>query len=177
MIYPVREFPSKLVLSQFDRADPFDTLPINIEPYMHDLLSLYITTIWETLYSIERRSGCNPMVNFWLPLAFNDPALLHTLIACAASFVIKYNWVRGYPVFVRHLNDATVIVNRRLADSADSISDETLVVIASIAIMKKLLGFHGQWAIHMRGLKRLVDKRGGLGNLNDRPLIQSEIYR
>lgn len=26
--------------SQFGRVDPFDTLPIQFEPYMHDLLSL-----------------------------------------------------------------------------------------------------------------------------------------
>jgi hypothetical protein len=76
------------------------------------------------------------MVNYWLPLAYNDPALLHTLIGCAASFVTRTNWNRGYPVFIRHLNNAMVIINQRLADSTDSVSDETLVVVATIAMMK-----------------------------------------
>ncbi|RMZ46293.1 hypothetical protein CA14_008313 [Aspergillus flavus] len=163
--------------SQFGRVDPFDTLPIQFEPYMHDLLSLYITTIWETLYSIEKRSGCNPMVNYWLPLAFNDPALLHSLIGCAASFLVTANQLCGYPFFVKHLNEAIAIVNQRMADSTISVSDETLVVVASIAMIKKMLGYHDEWNVHMQGLKSLVDLRGGLDNLNDKPLIQSKLYR
>lgn len=106
-----------------------------------------ITTIWETLYSIEKRSGCNPMVNYWLPLAFNDPAFLHSLIGCAASFLVTANQLCGYPFFVKHLNEAIAIVNQRMADSTISVSDETLVVVASIAMIKvccrnvQILGF------------------------------------
>ncbi|KAE8132744.1 hypothetical protein BDV38DRAFT_287458 [Aspergillus pseudotamarii] len=168
---------SEVIVPQPGRVDPFNTLSIEIEPYMHDLLSLYITTIWETLYSIEKRCGCNPMTNYWLPLAFNDPALLHSLIGCAASFVMIANRSHGYPFFVRHLNEAIAIVNQRMADSAGSVSDETLVVIASIAMMKQMLGFHDEWNVHMQGLKSLVDSRGGLDSLNDKPLIQGKIYR
>ncbi|PIG89446.1 hypothetical protein AARAC_009878 [Aspergillus arachidicola] len=168
---------SEVMPSQFGRVDPFDTLPIQFEPYMHDLLSLYVTTIWKTLYSIEKRSGCNPMVNYWLPLAFNDPALLHSLIGCAASFLLTTNQLCGYPFFVKHLNEAIAIVNQRMADPTISVSDETLVVVASIAMIKKMLGFHDEWNVHMQGLKSLVDLRGSLDSLNDKPLIQSKLYR
>ncbi|OGM40071.1 hypothetical protein ABOM_011266 [Aspergillus bombycis] len=172
-----RVLSSEVIPPQFGRVDPFNMLSIEFEPYMHDLLSLYITTIWETLYSIEKRSGCNPMVNYWLPLAFNDPALLHGLMGCAASFVMTTNWPRGYPLFARHLNEAIAIVNQRMANLTDSAADETLVVVASIAMMKKMLGFHDEWNVHMQGLKTLVDLRGGLDSLNHKPLIQSKIYR
>ncbi|KAB8214501.1 hypothetical protein BDV33DRAFT_196057 [Aspergillus novoparasiticus] len=101
---------SEVIPSQFGRVDPFNTLPIPFEPYMHDLLSLSI-------------------------------------------------------------------VNLRMADSTISVSDETLAVVASIAMIKKMLGFHDEWNVHMQGLKSLVDLRGGLDSLNDKPLIQSKLYR
>lgn len=40
-----------------------------------------------------------------------------------------------------------------------------------------MLGYHDEWNVHMQGLKSLVDIRGGLDSLNDKPLIQSKLYR
>jgi hypothetical protein len=76
------------------------------------------------------------MTDYWLPLAFKDPALLHVLLGCADSFAAKSNWMRERPVAVKHLNEAIAIVNHRLADDTCLASDETLVVIATMAIME-----------------------------------------
>ncbi|VUC29902.1 unnamed protein product [Clonostachys rosea] len=71
-------------------VDPFDTSCITLEPYMHDLLSIFSSRIWKSIYSLEDVGGWNPIENYWLPLAFQDPALLHSFIACADAYVNGY---------------------------------------------------------------------------------------
>ncbi|KAI9036610.1 uncharacterized protein KD926_001623 [Aspergillus affinis] len=161
------------------RADPFNTMPIQFEPYMHDLLVFYSTTCWKTLYSIEERTGFNPMVDYWLPLAFNDAALLNILLGCAASFRFRSQFRSGCPILIRHLNEAMKIVNHKLTTTftGEDVSDETLAVIATLAMIQKTIGSSNEWNIHMTGLKRLVDLRGGMGSLDDKPFIKSKILR
>ncbi|KAK1147838.1 hypothetical protein N8T08_000351 [Aspergillus melleus] len=154
-------------------------MPIKFEPYMHDLLVYYSTTGWKILYSIEEKTGCNPMVDYWLPLAFNDAALLNVLIGCAASFRFKSQFLPGCPILIRHLNEAMNIVNHKLTTTSTSedVSDETLAVVATLAMIQKTIGSNYAWNIHMRGLKRLVDLRGGMGSLDNKPFIKSKILR
>ncbi|PLB47637.1 hypothetical protein P170DRAFT_496504 [Aspergillus steynii IBT 23096] len=160
-------------------VDPFNTMPIRFEPYMHDLLVFYSTTVWKTLYSIEEKAGCNPMVEYWLPLAFNDTALLNILIGCAAAFKLESIFQPGCPTFVRHLNEAMNIVNNKLSSMSrgEHVSDEILAVIATLAIIQRTVGSSSQWNMHMGGLQRLVDLRGGMSSLDAKPLIKSKIYR
>ncbi|KAH8424927.1 uncharacterized protein LDX57_002673 [Aspergillus melleus] len=119
------------------------------------------------------------MVDYWLPLAFNDAALLNVLIGCAASFRFKSQFLSGCPILIRHLNEAMNIVNHKLTTTSTSedVSDETLAVVATLAMIQKTIGSNYEWNIHMRGLKRLVDLRGGMGSLDNKPFIKSKILR
>ncbi|PYI03253.1 hypothetical protein BO78DRAFT_350203 [Aspergillus sclerotiicarbonarius CBS 121057] len=157
--------------------DPFDTLPITLEPYMQDLLSFYTARAWETLYSIEKRAGCNPIDDYWAPIVFHDPAMLHVVLACALLFTREANRVGTSPAFIRHTSRAMSIIRERVVCSAHAPSDETLVAVASMAVAKKAAGHHDQWDADMRILKQLVDLRGGLDALDDKPLVQGKIYR
>ncbi|PWY69487.1 hypothetical protein BO70DRAFT_374103 [Aspergillus heteromorphus CBS 117.55] len=171
-----RTYP-RLVPSPTSHMDPFDTLPIVVEPYMHDLLSYYITAAWETLYSIEKRGGCNPIHDYWAPIVCGDAAMLHVTLGCATLLMKNVDRKRVSPVFIRHIGQATDIIHERLALPAHTPSDETLVAIASMAVAKKVVGLHDQWVCDMRILKALVDLRGGLDAFNDKPLVQGKIYR
>ncbi|GKZ51565.1 hypothetical protein AbraIFM66951_006118, partial [Aspergillus brasiliensis] len=84
---------------------------------------------------------------------------------------------RASPAFIWHISRAMSIIRKRLVGSVDAPSDETIVAVASIAIAKKAAGQHDQWEVDMRILKALVDMRGGLDALNDKPLVQGKIYR
>ncbi|GLA94363.1 hypothetical protein AtubIFM57143_001346 [Aspergillus tubingensis] len=84
---------------------------------------------------------------------------------------------RASPAFIWHISRAMSIIRKRLVDSVDPPSDETIVAVASIAIAKKAAGQHDQWEVDMRILKALVDMRGGLDALNDKPMVQGKIYR
>lgn len=46
-----------------------------------------------------------------------------------------------------------------------------------LILLQKAAGQHDQWEVDMRILKALVDMRGGLDALNDKPMVQGKIYR
>ncbi|PWY77290.1 hypothetical protein BO94DRAFT_523159 [Aspergillus sclerotioniger CBS 115572] len=175
--FPMPKIHSRHIFPLTTLMDPFDTLPITIEPYMQDQLSFYTTSAWETLYSIEKRAGCNPIDNYWAPIAFQDAAMLHVVLACALLFAMEAYRVGTSPAFMRHTSRAMSIIRERVVCSANAPSDETLVAIASMAVAKKAAGHHDQWVADMKILKTLVDLRGGLDALDDKPLLQGKIYR
>ncbi|KAK8073401.1 hypothetical protein PG994_004300 [Apiospora phragmitis] len=115
---------SRLNIHQIQGVDPFGQAPINLEPYMLDLLR----------YSFQNRG-------------------------------------------LRHLQDAISVVKRRLDIPEATLSSNTIAVIAGIAMSRKGAGNHENWAIHMQGLKDLVDHRGGRQALAAEPLVLHKIYR
>ncbi|RAK99612.1 uncharacterized protein BO80DRAFT_409816 [Aspergillus ibericus CBS 121593] len=176
-VLPTPEVHTPYVFPLTSHVDPFDTLPITLEPYMQDLLSFYTAHAWETLYSIEKRAGCNPIDDYWAPIIFHDPAMLHVVLACGLLFTMEANRVGTSPAFIRHTSRAMSIIRERVVCSAHAPSDETLVAVASMAVAKKAVGHHDQWGADMRILKKLVDLRGGLDALDGKPLVQGKIYR
>ncbi|KAH8648471.1 hypothetical protein BX600DRAFT_475314 [Xylariales sp. PMI_506] len=166
------------LIQGFAGVDPFETSSVKLEPYMLDLLYYFSTHLWKTIYSLEDMAGCNPIVEYWLPLAFKDPALLHSLLGCADTYIFGYRTIhdggaRGF----KHLHTAVSIINQRLSVSQPAYSIATLAVVAAIALLEKGAGRHEHWRIHMRGLKQLVDQRGGLESLLSEPMVLHKIYR
>ncbi|KAF7563934.1 hypothetical protein G7046_g200 [Stylonectria norvegica] len=164
-------------LRQITGVDPFSQAPVKLEPYMHDLLYHFSTTASRRLYSVETLVGCNPIIDYWLPLAFRDGALLHNIIGCADVFVSGYTTVKDASKGLRHLNKAISIVNQRFMESKDVMSPGTLSVIAGIALLEKGSGRHDHWRMHMEGLKQLVDNNGGVESLHSEPLLLNKIFR
>jgi hypothetical protein len=122
---------------------------------MHDLLSLcrsilysiisgdantlvyaVSSRIWRSIYTLEEIGGWNPIENYWLPLAFQDPALLHSFIACADAYVNGYMSEQVRPRWSKHLSEVVSIMNQRLSMPAPAISEQTLAVIAGMALLE-----------------------------------------
>lgn len=81
-------------------------------------------------------AGCNPISEYWIPWAFQDPALLHLLIGCAAVYISGYSTIRDGSRGLRHLQDAIAIVNARLETGRDIMARGTIPVIAGIAMLE-----------------------------------------
>ncbi|KAI1301032.1 hypothetical protein F5Y03DRAFT_217833 [Xylaria venustula] len=158
-------------------ADPFNVFPTKLEPYMLDLLKYYVQVVWRDFYKLEATVGCNPMADFWMPLAFQDAALLHTFIGCADAWISGYGTERNVARETRHLQETILIVNDRLKSPTSTVSKETIAIVAGMALIEKGLGRHEHWRIHMRGLRRLVELVGGLETLSSEPLVLYKIYR
>ncbi|OKL58353.1 hypothetical protein UA08_06014 [Talaromyces atroroseus] len=161
---------------QINDVDPFDAFPVKLEPYMLDLLKYYMTTIWKEFYTIENYTSFNPMSDYCLTLAFGDSALMHLLIGCAGSYASRMGHMQEQAIPGTHMYRTLTIMKTRIA-TMQSVTDETIAVVATLAYVEKIKGSYNNWRIHMGGLKRLVDLRGGLHSLESKPIIMSKIFR
>ncbi|KAH8899065.1 hypothetical protein GQ53DRAFT_363912 [Thozetella sp. PMI_491] len=167
----------KLNLHQITGVDPFGAFPVQFEPYMHDLLLYFSTTIWKQLYSLEKIAGYNPFTEYWLPLALQDSALLHCFIGCAGAYTSFFTSLKDGSRGLWHLNEAISTVSRRLRTSQAIMERGTLVIIVGMAMVERGSGYHGNWRTHMLGLKHLVDSCGGIRNFDSEPMILNKIVR
>lgn len=76
------------------------------------------------------------MAENWLPLAFQDSALLHFFIGCADAYVSGYSTIKDGLRGLRHLHAAISIVNQRLREGKGIVSSGTLTVTAGIALLE-----------------------------------------
>lgn len=81
-------------------------------------------------------AGSNPVAEYWLPLAFQDAALIHSLIGCADVHVSGYKSIEDELRGLKHLQAAISIISRRLTGTKDATSCGTLTVVAGMAILE-----------------------------------------
>ncbi|KAJ5917381.1 hypothetical protein N7466_010935 [Penicillium verhagenii] len=116
-------------------VDPFNTLPIRLEPYAHDLLKYYITSGWQKYYSIEKHTAFNPITEYWISLVMVDDAFLHTILGCADLHFFPGKAPQASLTTIKHLNAAISIVNKRIENN-EIPTDATLVIVATMALME-----------------------------------------
>lgn len=145
-------------------TDPFDSFPMKMQPHMHDLLHLCkstaphsteillqishdilvhkladaviidVSAFTDHFYPIEAYWGFNPSKKVWVPLALTDPALLHTILFCGDQFGAKLNSQKERPSAIKHLEQAIRIINERLQNPLQELSDSTVAAVAGVAL-------------------------------------------
>jgi hypothetical protein len=99
------------------------------------------TVIWEQIYSIEKIAGYNPVTEYWFPLAFHDPGLLHCFIGCAYSYVSFNSNSRDGARGWKHMHEAITIVNQRLQVGKNAITGGTIIIVVGMALLEVRLIF------------------------------------
>lgn len=69
-----------------------------------------------------------------MPLALTDPALLHSILFCSYQFWAKMNGQKERPSAINHLTQTIRILNERLQDPLQKISDSTIAAVALLAL-------------------------------------------
>lgn len=100
-------------------------------------------------------------------MAIADQAMLNVVILTATSNYISVHQTQCTPEVLWKLKeDALASVNRGLQDPQLAASDQMIGAVAKMAAYEA--GFAGdekQYRIHMSGLTKMVELRGGLGSL------------
>jgi hypothetical protein len=129
------------------------------------------------IYSIEKHVGYNPMTDYFLPLAFNDPAVMHAMLFSASSIVLPFLQSRERLKSMVHLRECIRMVNERLRSSPPIITDGTIAIVAVVAYVEKSIGHHENWKVHMQGLREIVRRRGGISVFRSNRILYSKIQR
>ncbi|KAI1502410.1 hypothetical protein F5X99DRAFT_379426 [Biscogniauxia marginata] len=119
----------------------------------------------------EARANYRPFRFPWLSMGLSDPAAWHITMANAVLFrgmkpgglKPDYNSsMEAMKWYTRSLESIT----RRLADPAESDSEGLIVAVAGFICHDSSTGNFTRQEVHMKGLKRLVENRGGLEQLS-----------
>ncbi|KUJ18590.1 uncharacterized protein LY89DRAFT_774430 [Mollisia scopiformis] len=82
------------------------------------------------------------------------------------------------PSAVIHLKHTIQILNERFRDfSQEGTGDSTIAAVALLALTEQSSENHENWRTHMRGIKRMVELRGGLSGFEGNPILDDILYR
>jgi hypothetical protein len=104
----------------------------------------------------------------WFPLVMTEPALFWVVMLLAAS---HYACLQVYPGSIRVdllglRFQAISSINKRLKDRRPEDIDDALIgAIAKMASYEAMFGSFDIYNVHMQGLVRAINLRGGLGRL------------
>lgn len=144
--------------------------PINM------LFNADFTHLKGTMYPIARYAFSDASDAYWFHWTQVDLAYLHSILFTTSFF---YDTLTGQKSDNTKYHSYRTIreLNKQLADSRAALSDTTTTVVMAMALIAACFGDLDSAHIHMTGLKRIIDLRGGMASFKSRPLLQAKLYR
>ena len=99
----------------------------------------------------------------WSIFFIADPAMVHAKLSLVAMHLADRTTGEITPAQIYHRGQAMRIVERRLAQDPDAVSESTIGAIALLASLDN----HSEWSVetrdtHMKALTSLIEARGGI---------------
>ena len=89
----------------------------------------------------------------------------HSTLAISASYVDFFERKPGISSkTLYHISQAYALVNRKLS-GPESVSDSAIAAVVTLAIYQQIHRLHSTGLIHLRGLYRMIQLRGGIARL------------
>jgi hypothetical protein len=86
-------------------------------------------------------------------------------LAISASYVDFFERKPGIsPKALHHISQAYALVNLKLS-GPESVSDSTIAAVISLAIYQQVHNLHSTGLVHLKGLYRMIQLRGGIARL------------
>ena len=97
----------------------------------------------------------------WSASLIHDSAARAAIVLCSAAHM-RFHQVDPFPEIYLHKLRGHILkcIRTALCEPKRCISDAMLVAVTSLAMSERLCGWHGDRAIHMRGLTRMIEARG-----------------
>ncbi|KAI0600082.1 hypothetical protein F4775DRAFT_590805 [Biscogniauxia sp. FL1348] len=120
----------------------------------------------------EARANYRPFRFPWMSMGLSDPAAWHITMANAVLFRGMRPGGGAKPDYdssleaMKWYTRSLESITRRLADPAESSGEGLIVAVAGFICHDSSTGNFARQEVHMKGLKRLVENRGGLEELS-----------
>ncbi|KAH8808106.1 fungal-specific transcription factor domain-containing protein [Xylogone sp. PMI_703] len=137
------------------KVDPFDSLAVPLQPRSEQLLIRYHTTYRTNSIAV------NPESDFFHH-ASADSAMLHAILYLVALHRDVEYGIQDSVECLYHGGETFRIINERLADYVKRADDSTIAAVTMLANRENLSGNYDVAKIHVLGLQRLVNIRGGI---------------
>ncbi|KAL8999866.1 MAG: hypothetical protein Q9169_001407 [Polycauliona sp. 2 TL-2023] len=146
------------------------TYPFVLHPkgkWAPGMLAQYVSKMEVDVADLDRPGAKSSLRSLWYPMGTSGQATVNVGILTAAFQYISINSFQCKPeVLYEMKQQAITSINRGLQDPAVATSDQLIGAVAKMAAYEA--GFaddHVQFHIHMKGLVKMVELRGGLRSL------------
>ncbi|KAL2784932.1 hypothetical protein BJX66DRAFT_315855 [Aspergillus keveii] len=148
---------------RFGSLDPFDSYPSTRLPREHvqRLIHSFLHKIAFQYYPLDLNASSNPFLVSWWPLALGDPALFHVSLqtACLDEELLAQ---RGFHASEILMADSVALLRRKVEDPSLAVQDGTMNSVITLAAIEFGKGNTQVSQMHVDGVKKLVDMRGGI---------------
>ncbi|EMC98247.1 hypothetical protein BAUCODRAFT_23055 [Baudoinia panamericana UAMH 10762] len=157
-----------------DRLDPFEARPATQEPApsVDALLSHYLSNF---AYRSFPFYASRPLIELWWPFVRADEVLFHVVLLLSSLDRANLQGSNDSLHTRRLLDQCLTLLNTRVMNPVAGINDHTLVAVSSLAAMEHDRGNMRALDMHLEGLKRIVELRGGLNVIRSTNPMASNI--
>jgi hypothetical protein len=121
--------------------------------------------ISDTLFPPQFCTKFDIVKSLWVNYVLADEAYFHCTLAISASYVDFYERKPGVSLqSLHHISRAYALVNLKLS-GRESVSDRAIAAVVSLAIYQQIHHLHSTGLIHLNGLYRMIQLRGGIARL------------
>ncbi|CAH0004411.1 unnamed protein product [Clonostachys byssicola] len=145
-------------------------LSMDVTPWSLEVAKTYFTSVIMAVYPSKLCLSLDRIKLYWVRMMFLDQTSYHCSLALMSilnAFVFgrePVSWEATY-----HLGQAVALVNEKL-DTADALSNSNLAVVNFLVIRDIFKEDEASARIHLRGLQKMLELRGGLCTIEDRTL-------
>ncbi|CAI7631522.1 unnamed protein product [Penicillium glandicola] len=154
---------STLTNYRFGSLDPFDSYPQTRLPREHvqRLIYSFLHKIAFQYYPLDLNPTSNPFLISWWPLALGDPALFHVSLqtACLDEELLAQ---KGFQTSELLMADSVALLRCKVEYMSLAVQDGTMNSVITLATIEFGKGNVKVGEMHVNGLKKLVDMRGGI---------------
>jgi hypothetical protein len=125
---------------------------------------------------LANESNYHTLRTLWFPLALHDPAAFQVILLFSACHLTDLSPQTTPPNLPNRLilkQKAIAAINDGIRDSSRSSSDALIGAVAKMAFFESVFGDLDAYTVHMQGLKKMVEMRGGLEALRNNVFLAS----
>ncbi|KAJ5469877.1 hypothetical protein N7530_007234 [Penicillium desertorum] len=154
----------------------FIKFPEDIDSNSRSLLCAYFSYMKDEMYPIVRYSRPDTPKTYWFHWAYLDLAYLHSILYMTS---FSLDSLRGQKSKRTEFHAYRMIheLNKQLSDPNTALTDSTTIVVMALALIAESFGDVVSAHMHVMGLKKIVDLRGGIESFASHPLLQSKLHR
>lgn len=115
----------------------------------------------------------------WFPYMISDICCLHSMMFSVRAFIESAPQDRLSSLACFHYAQTLHILQARLNefDTTSAISDATIIVVVTLAMVSELMGDLKTVANHIKGLDKIITLRGGVRALKTQHNVQVKVCR
>ncbi|KAH6667538.1 hypothetical protein B0J14DRAFT_658988 [Halenospora varia] len=147
------------------RVDPFKCYPVPFESFMPRVIDHYLVQMAVDIPELDAGT-VGSLRSVWFPFSMTEPAVFLVILLLAASNYVSVSGdSSGIPSLLLLKQKAIQCINQGLRDPRRAKSCQLVGAVAKMASYEAMYGTYESYSIHMQGLSKMLEIKGGFNNL------------